>query len=234
MTMIRTNDQKEKIISRFTDAYVVDNFLTKSEITALIKLFNSEKDKIYKNTGPVTCSITDKDLFNSLMSKVTAEVGDCRCFASLFFYVETPHIVHNDDLFTFPSLYKAFTLPLEINYIAENTGYPSLCIFEQYYLNGPSKFFKGSKDVPTYYNKQVYDYSDVQNLKYTGIDRSIKQDYLSHLKDSWLDGLTIHKILPWKPGSAIVFNSAQLHCASNFKHQGIRSKLGISIFTEKD
>jgi hypothetical protein len=56
--------------------------------------------------------------------------------------------------------------------------------------------------------------------------------YLSHLKGKWLEGLSFDRAMPWKPGNVLIFDSVQLHCASDFVKQGITSKLGISIFTK--
>ena len=122
-------------------------------------------------------------------------------------------------------------MPLELQYIAEDTGYPNLCFFDQYYLEGGAKFFNESKDVPTHYNKQVYEYSHVINKNNAGIDEAIVEKYLTHLKPRWMSGLSFHSALQWKPTDALIFDSVRLHCASDFVKQGIKSKLGMSIFT---
>ena len=49
---------------------------------------------------------------------------------------------------------------------------------------------------------------------------------------NWLSGLTFWGTLDWRPGNALIFDSTRLHCASDFRQQGIKSKLGISIFTK--
>jgi hypothetical protein len=58
-------------------------------------------------------------------------------------------------------------------------------------------------------------------------------DYFTHLKPQWLEGLSLHSALDWIPGNALVFDSTRLHCASDFRASGIKSKLGISVFTKK-
>jgi hypothetical protein len=109
--------------------------------------------------------------------------------------------------------------------------YPKLCFFDQFYFHGPSKFFNGDESIPTYYNKQVYDYQDVSGLV-NGVF-SDNNNYFTHLKPQWLEGLSLHSSLDWIPGHALIFDSVRLHCASDFRNLGIKSKLGISIFTKK-
>ena len=62
----------------------------------------------------------------------------------------------------------------------------------------------------------------------------IENKNLSHLKEEWLEGLTVQKYFPWTIGSIICFDSLQIHSASNFLNCGIESKLGLSIFTVKE
>ena len=101
--------------------------------------------------------------------------------------------------------------------------------FDQFYFHGPAKFFNGDTNVATYYNKQVYEYSDVDGL----VDvQFVDADKLfTHLKPSWLKGLSLHSTLEWRPGNALIFDSVRLHCASDFRRLNIQSKLAISIFT---
>ena len=77
-----------------------------------------------------------------------------------------------------PKIYKAFNLPLK--YDDEE---PHLCFFDQVYLEGPSKFFNGEKEVETYYNTIINDYKDVLGKTDGPFDPIMKEKYLSHLKD---------------------------------------------------
>ena len=103
-----------------------------------------------------------------------------------------------------------------------------MCIFDQYYLNGPSKFFNGSEDIVGYYNSHVYEYSDVISLTNQPFDETFRIKYLSHLEPNWLNGLSIHSMIKQTLNSAIVFDTVRLHCSTNFK----QSKLGLSFFTK--
>jgi|APGre2960657468_1045069.scaffolds.fasta_scaffold65134_2 hypothetical protein len=232
---MRTDLNRQTIIENLIDPFSKEGFLSIEEVTGLIDLSNSY-DKIHKTTGPIT-SIELKSEFKTnpllvtIFDKIKQVIGPCEIFSSFFFYVELPHLIHNDDNINYPIVYRGITLPLELEYIGEDTGYPSLCFFDQLYLEGGARFFNKSKNIPTYYNKQVYEYSKVLNKNNNGIDKDIIEKYLTHLQIRWLEGLSFNSALRWKPTDALFFDSARLHCASDFQRQGIKSKFGMSIFT---
>jgi hypothetical protein len=232
---MRTPEQISQIKTTVQDPYEIKNILTVEEVNCLIEIFNnhSADNKIYKNTGPITLDLKS-NISNPLIIKILAliknSIGPFEITAAFFFQTDFPHIIHNDDSFELPdSVYKAITLPLRMEGFSGE--YPKLCFFDQFYFHGPSKFFNGDDSIPTYYNKQVYDYRHVSGLVDTPF--ADNNNYFTHLKPQWLDRLSLHSALDWIPGNALVFDSTRLHCASDFRKLGIRSKLGISIFTKK-
>jgi hypothetical protein len=231
---MRTKEDKDRIISNFSNPVNLEGVISQEEISELIAFFHNHKNKTYKNTGPVTIDLTEDDLkldvFKNILEKAKSVIGEFEVSAALFFYVETPHIIHNDDTFELLNVYKGINIPLEYN---GSISHPFLCFFNQYYLEGPAKFFNGDKDLISYYNVPVYEYSSVQNLSGEPFPENIRKLFLSHIKPEWLQGLSFDRAIPWKPGNMILFDSVKLHCASNFKSQGITSKLGLSIFTKK-
>lgn len=240
---MRNTEQITKIKSRIEDPRSVERFLSHEEIDYLVNLYETADSlndpyigKIKKNTGPITLDIRpllDDPVISSIMERIEREIGPFEMTAGFFFKTDYPHIIHNDDTFELPdSVYKAITIPLKI-YGNDILDYPSLCFFEQQYYHGPAKFFKGEKFVPTYYNKQIYDYQDVEDLREGSFDATLYQKYFTHMKKSWLEGLTFHSVIKWVPTTAIVFDSVRLHCASDFRKQNIKEKLAISIFTKK-
>ena len=129
---------------------------------------------------------------------------------------------------------KGITIPLRLDRDSPVDEFPELCFFDQCYFHGPSKFFNGDSDIPTFYNKQIYEYSEVDGvLDSKTFDSDIYERYFTHLKKKWLEGLSFKSSIIWKPGSCIIFDSVRLHCASDFRKLGYKSKLGISIFTKK-
>jgi hypothetical protein len=220
----------EQIKSRISDPYSVPNFVSNEDIASLIEIFKTSKERIHKNTGPVTVDIADHldhPAFKRLLAGIQSEIGPFEITAGLFFYVEYPHVIHNDDTFELPDVYKAITVPLE----HDGQSNPKLCFFDQFYFKGPAKFFNGETHVPSYFNTPIYDYTDVEGL----VDSKIVDDYnyFTHLKPKWLQGLSLHSALDWVPGSIIIFDSTRLHCASDFRQQKIKNKLGLSIFTKR-
>lgn len=234
---MRSLNQIESIKARVSDPYSIEDFLSFNDIDYLVKLFDLqeiESNKVYKNTGPITLDIKPylgDPVVSNIIDKLVEEIGPFEITAGFFFTTNYPHIIHNDDTFELPDgVYKGITIPLKA-YGSDRI--PKLCFFDQFYFHGPAKFFYGEKDIPTYYNKQVYDYQDVDGIADSMlIDESTRVSYLTHLKPKWLTGLTFWGALDWRPTSVLIFDSTRLHCASDFRQQGITHKLGISIFTK--
>jgi hypothetical protein len=230
---MRTPEQIYNIQKTIGDPYAVADMLSHDDCIHLINLFKNGRNKIIKNTGPITLNLSlyfDDLIIKKIINQLKTQIGDFEITAAFFFETDYPHIIHNDDTFELPnSVYKAITLPLRLDNF--NGVYPKLCFFDQFYFHGPSKFFNGDELIPTYYNKQVYDYKDVSGLVNDVF--SDNNNYFTHLKPQWLGGLSLHSSLDWIPGHALIFDSVRLHCASDFRNLGIKSKLGISIFTKK-
>lgn len=237
---MRSNHDIELIKSRISDPVCIENFLSGEDISHLINIFNQHQAggiKAYeglveKITGPVTLNLEpylDDPVIVKIMHNLEKEIGKFEMTAGFFFRTDFPHIIHNDDTHELPAtVYKGITLPLELNGFKEE--YPKLCFFDQFYFHGPAKFFKGSKDIPTYYNKQIYNYEHVDGL--TNNQFVGEFSYFTHLYPQWLEGLSFHSALDWIPGNALIFDSTRLHCASDFRSLEIKSKLAISIFTK--
>lgn len=231
---MRTDEDKTFIASRFSPSYCRENFLSLDDIAELVDFFYSldDSEKVFKNTGPITASLLHNTRATSIMKKlqdkVFDQVGECVIYNTAYFKVDTPHIIHNDDLDSFPLIYKAFTLPLEIT--CDTDARPEFVTFNQHYLDGPSKFVKGGTSLETFYNSFVTDYKNVINLN-DDVPLENPGAYFPHIKRAWLEGLTIEQVFDWRPGNALIFDCPRLHAASDFRLKGIKSKLGLSIFT---
>ncbi len=237
---MRTPEKISKILELVEEPYAVKNLLSEDDIDHLITIFDEQGSRtgpysnlIQKNTGPITLDLYEyyKDpIVEKILKNIETHIGKFEVTAAFFFRTDYPHIIHNDDTFELPdSVYKAITIPLLLDGFTKS--YPKLCFFDQFYFHGPAKFFKGSSDIPTYYNKQVYEYDNIHGLVETKVKDHEK--YFTHLNPRWLEGLSLHSTLDWIPGDALIFDSVRLHCASDFRNLGIKSKLGISIFTKK-
>lgn len=241
--IMRNAQQIAKIKSQIADPRSVENFLSQKEVDYLVDIYEKADNvsdpftgKIQKNTGPITLDIRpmlDDSIMSAIMKRLEQEIGKFEMTTGLFFKTDFPHIIHNDDTFELPdTVYKAITLPLKI-YGENILGNPSLCFFNQMYFHGPAKFFKDEDFVPTYYNKQIYDYRDIDSLDQGPFNEVLYKKYFTHIKKTWLEGLTFHSAIEWIPTNAIIFDSVRLHCASDFRKQNIKEKLAISIFTKK-
>lgn len=229
---MRNQEQINNIKSRFSDPYSVPDFLTHMDLADLFLIWDTADNKIVKPTGPITMDIAphlDRPVFKKILAKIEEHIGTFEITAGFFFHTDIPHVIHNDDTHELPDgVYKAITIPLRIDGI----GFPKLCFFDQYYFHGPVKLFKNTENVTGYYNTHLTNYQDIDGLVDTPFDSVSRLIHLTHLRPQWLDGLSLHSTQDWVPCNAIIFDSVQLHCASNFKQQGIKSKLAISIFTK--
>jgi hypothetical protein len=232
---MRTEEQINQIKGRISDPYKVDNFITNEDIAQLIKIWDDhEGDKIYKPTSPVTLDLykfVEEPVVKKILTKLKDYIGDFEIDGAFFFNVDYPHIIHIDDTFKYSDAYKGVTIPLVIDG-PPITVLPKICFFNQFYFKGPAKFFRDETEMPTYYNTQVYDYADVEEKIGGKFNTEHRLKYFTHVKARWLDGLTLHSAIDWEPTSAVIFDSTRLHCGSDFRKLGVKSKMGISIFTK--
>lgn len=230
---MRTQQQIEKIMSRYESTKVHSGVISDDFIKYLLDVFYNAP-KIVKNTGPVVMNYSPdrnkkQEWFEPVQELVDDLLGPSLVWGSNIFRVEKPHIVHNDDYHEkVYDIYKTLVIPLEIS---KPTNF---VVFDQAYLEGPVKCFRGYKKVPeSYYNKSLTDYSDIINYTDKPFDLHTWNTYLSHVPYEALHGLTVETIVEWKPGDIIEFDMGKLHSAANFVKQGIDYKIGYSIFTAK-
>ena len=236
--LMRTDEQISEIQKNQSEPVQLINALSDDKIQSLIE-FHNQNQIITKNTGAAMSYVIRKyddmagGILDDMLDMLKETFGDFKVRTAHFFDVPKPHVLHVDDKFSYPNAYKAFTIPLQIRGTKENKA--KLVFFDQYYYGGPAKFVNKAdiSDTPKFYNEYITDYENVTNKKYETIDPHHK-DMLSHLKEEWLEGLTVQKYFPWTIGSIICFDSLQIHSASNFLNCGIESKLGLSIFTVKE
>jgi hypothetical protein len=188
---------------------------------------------IQKNTGPKVLNLFRETplIVNDLVKYLQSIFGNFYVLSTQIFDVNTPHVIHNDDdLEHTPFL--AFCLPLKIVGDSDDI---KLVTFDQYYYQGGAKFFNNDvEERKMFFNEKITSYEHVKFLSNVGIDNNFKENYLSHLKDIWLEGLSINTVLKWKIGDILCFNCNQLHCSSNFLSKGVESKVALSIFTAKE
>jgi len=229
---MRSKKQIDYLKKSHSDATILKYNLSHKLITQLLDFYFSSNSTIVKNTGPKILKIEESNsLLLPIIKSIKKEIGEFRIRYAHIFDVSFPHIIHNDDTNEYPSSYKAFTIPLKI-YGQSNDI--SLVVFDQYYYGGAVKFVQGDhidKETKIYYNQYLTNYNDVEGLNSKGIDDKIKKKYLSHLQNSWLEGLSINKMLPWKVGSILCFDSLALHCSTDFRNVNVQRKIGLSIFT---
>jgi hypothetical protein len=224
---MRTIQQIEHITLHETPPMVVEDAISNNKVKFLLDHYNSSDKIIEKNTGPKVLYVKEgKGIIDDILVTLRKQFGNFSVRSAHYFDVTRPHIIPNDDNFELSNCYKAFTIPLWCNGNDSDIG---LVMYDQFYYHGPRKFINGeTQQSPVHYNQFVREYTDVA---YTTDNIIEDTSQITHLRKHWLDGLSIHKILPWKIGSILSFESLRLHSSTDFISKGIDRKIGLSIFT---
>ena len=227
---MRTHEQLQIIKDNHSDPVQLCKVIHQDKINDLLKYYHAN-DPIEKNTGPKVLYVEEgQGIIDDIIESLRVQFDNFKVRSAHFFEVTEPHILHIDDGKDLPNAYKAFTIPLYTE--GAHCSAAKLVMFDQYYYGGPVKFMQGGPvQKKNYYNTHLYEYSKVENTNNKGISQTFKNVYLSHLRDNWLNGLSVQAYFPWDIGSVICFDSLQIHSASNFKTAGITKKIGLSIFT---
>jgi len=228
---MRTNEQIIDIKDTEGPPVQLWNVVSKNEIEKLLNHYRTSNDVIEKDTGPKVLNIKPGEgLIDDIIEELQLRFGDFKVRNAHIFDVTKPHIIHNDDDFKYPQVYKGFVIPLHVEGPEAKAKF---FVFDQYYYDGPAKFVNelDTKDLPVHYNQFVTNYDRVERTNTFGIQNEIRKE-LSHLQPEWLKGLSIRAYFPWQIGSIIAFDCCNLHCAGDFTKYNIKSKIGLSIFTQ--
>lgn len=219
--------EKIDIIKKYEQPPTVHTGVVSNEkIKFLLDYYHSSDSIIEKNTGPKVLYVKEGEgIIDDILEYLRNHYKTFEVRSAHFFDVNRPHIVHNDDSEELPNTFRAFTIPLWAEGNTEDIG---LVMYDQFYYHGPGKFINGeTQESPVYYNQFIREYSKVSYLS----NNEIVNTDIGHLRNHWLDGLSIHSILPWRIGDILSFESLRLHSSTDFVSKGIPRKIGLSIFT---
>ena len=170
-----------------------------------------------------------------LTDYVSNELGhnDWKCTQGTFFEARKPYRIHTDTSVNEHN-YQTFVFPLDWDLdnnacVQEN----SLYIFKQRWHLESTNFRYGSKPSTdgTRHNTDTREYSKVENLEPNNfIDKDAASD-CDHLNVKHFTGLSVEAKLKWVPWKPLTFPRTALHCSNNWHRLGIKSKLGLSLFT---
>ena len=216
-----------------TKVQVIENFLDSEEIIRLLEIHSSQPVTRTKTYNTETNLDVEWSEIIEIKNRLSNYIGNFKIDMGHFFDSFEPYWTHVDTgMDMSKSIYKAILLPL----YREPAGQCNIVFFKQKYFGSSVSFVKGAPAQPhtLSYNGMLEDYSEIEGLKKGfKISPEVYETYLNHMPYSTLEGLEVDTIVPWTPGSAIVFDRSQLHASGNFKLQGIHTKIGISIFTER-
>jgi hypothetical protein len=154
-----------------------------------------------------------------------------------FFETETGYRVHADTGKDGPDrVLQTFVFPLRQELrtdIPVSLERNRFLVLNQTWAGDAAFFLRGENVEPNEYNQVITDYKDVGNLDDIETIDGILLDHCPHLDIRNFAGLTVDKHWQWTPGVPMTFPRNRLHVSSAFPRNGIKRKLGLSIFTSR-
>lgn len=238
---------------QYEDSYVVENFINGVECASLQYWFNENFEKIGYNINGHVLHITFPMLIpaisNIVRPKIYEHFGDDIIFYSdvaqddpmsvgdQFFKSVKPYGLHTDAVTHLNGYrpYKDIIIPIELSNIDE-TDYIT---FNQRYRGRATHFMRG-RDIGSFANyanvirHQSYEEYGVEKIDYSRKDHEVLEKIMpGHIPMSIYEGLTIEKILPWKPRCAIIHDASVLHAPGDYRKQNSEYKIGLTLHLMK-
>lgn len=226
-----------KQISLIGDPLVVENFLSPSEIQKLIQIESSKPDSFRQGRPTaaeteVTGHCWEQEERELLQPKLQKLLGPFEVWGGNYFSTSLPYAPHVDTgEGILQANYKNVVIPMSMFPGNKETH---LILFKQRYFGNNTGFYASGESYPKEFtaNGELFEYSRVLGYDPSHtIEESLLSSHLAHLNPKNLQGFSIDRILPWRIGSCIIFDSAQIHCSSDFRRQGISRKSALSLFT---
>ena len=81
---------------------------------------------------------------------------------------------------------------------------------------------------------QSYEKYGVEGIDYSERDHHILEKLMpDHIPMSIYEGLSIEKVLPWRPKCAIVHDASVLHAPADYRKHGCEYKIGLTLHLMK-
>ena len=84
------------------------------------------------------------------------------------------------------------------------------------------------------YNQPISNYSLAYGLSHSAFPVKRFNELFDHLSYSNFNGFSELFTAPWKIGNAITFDRSNIHAATNFLKANVKTKVGLTFFTEYD
>jgi hypothetical protein len=211
--------------------------LTEEQRLALISCFeNNSQIKILPQRKFALDLEPALEIVKPIIDGVLGE-GTWEVTGGNFFETETGYRVHADTGKEGPErVLQTFVFPLRQELrddIPVRLERNRFLVLNQTWSGDAAFFLRGETVEPNEYNQVITDYQDVENLDDIETLDGILLDHCPHLNIKNFAGLTVDKHWQWIPGIPMTFPRNRLHVSSAFPRNGIKRKLGLSIFTSR-
>lgn len=238
---------------QYDESYVVKDFINDSERDIMSSFFKEQFEKIGMNINDHVLHITHpmdiKQISDIVRPKIYEHFGDDVIFYSdvakddpisvgdQFFKSVKPYGLHTDAVTHINGYrpYKDIIIPIDLHKV-EETHYVT---FNQRYRGRATHFMKG-RDIGSFANyanvirHQSYKDYGVEGIEHNEKDMHILEKIMpKHIPMSIYEGLSIEKILKWRPKDALIHDSSVLHAPTDFREQGAEYKTGLTLHLMK-
>ena len=237
--MLQINKELQEVLkARWEPPKVFENVLNQDEINFLLEC---EKNNANKKVLPSRIFGLDTSAPQEFLKPKLKEIlkYPYKVTGGNFFRTSVPYRLHADTgIDEFAKLYRIVVFPLFIDtgddpYVEE---FNSLTIMNQRWYNQAAFFMKGEEEKfdvkKAEYNQPVNDYSIAYNLTSDPFPIERFNQLFDHLVYKNFEGFSELSTAPWRIGNAITFDRSDIHTASNFIKANVKSKIGLTFFTE--
>lgn len=106
---------------------------------------------------------------------------------------------------------------------------PGTVFFGQHWFGRSANFVKGTPDFPGKINVTVTNYDDLVGTTTEQFPEDVRERHLWHLRPQWLEGLSLHTVMPWTLHGAMSFPRSQLHCGEAMPKGCLKRSLIIRV-----
>jgi hypothetical protein len=237
-----TDEQIARMQESDSGSWVIDDLISSSDLTELRKLIDTVEYPEHGSTSKYAGSAYEHPPYGPIMQeifhdKLVSEIGDHKLDFFAWQEAIKPWKIHADLRWYADKIpHKVILIPLDV--VADRTGWAdtySITFKQRSYLRNNANSNTGQTGNTNQSSwKRPINQSNVEGCcDGYKIDEETWNTYMSHMPYDWAEGLEIETIYKWNPGSAVVWDQTQLHCADNFLARGIKTKLSILIMTNQ-